>query len=194
MGGWRRYLELQAQAKTGLGSGLFIWALLAATFAILTAAFILLVAFIWLAERYDPLRAAAALAGFSCWLRLLRSFAVCGRGAGRWNAPSSPWRRAETRSGSTRKSSAAQFRSAVPSAGASSFRCWPSAFSPPAPGWNGLAATDRSSRASRTAAASLLERRKDFGLLLQVVVRVLSNGREPTSLPAVEPVTLRRNT
>ena len=61
MGGWRRYLELQAQAKTGLGSGLFIWALLAATFAILTAAFILLVAFIWLAERYDPLRAAAAL-------------------------------------------------------------------------------------------------------------------------------------
>jgi hypothetical protein len=64
LGGWRRYLELQAQAKTGLGSGLFIWALLAATFAILTAAFILLVAFIWLAERYDPLRAAAALAGF----------------------------------------------------------------------------------------------------------------------------------
>ena len=51
-------------SKTGLGSSLFIWALLAATFAILTAAFILLVAFIWLAERYDPLRAAAALAGF----------------------------------------------------------------------------------------------------------------------------------
>jgi hypothetical protein len=51
MGEWRRYLELQAQAKTGLGFGLFIWALLAATFAILTAAFILLVAFIWLAER-----------------------------------------------------------------------------------------------------------------------------------------------
>ncbi len=64
MGGWRRYLELKAQAKTGLSSGLFIWALLATTFAILTAAFILLVAFIWLAERYDPLSAAAALAGF----------------------------------------------------------------------------------------------------------------------------------
>ncbi len=90
MGGWRRFLELKAQAKTGLGSGLFIWALLATTFAILTAAFILLVAFIWLAERYDPLSAAAALAGFSCWLRLLRSFAVFGRGAERWNAPSSP--------------------------------------------------------------------------------------------------------
>ena len=75
MGGWRRYLELQAQAKTGLGSGLFIWALLAATFAILTAAFILLAVFIWLAERYDPLRAAAALApGRRCGL--------CGGGHG----------------------------------------------------------------------------------------------------------------
>jgi hypothetical protein len=63
MGGWRRYLELKAQAKTGLSS-VFIWALLATTFAILTAAFILLVAFIWLAERYAPVSAAAALAGF----------------------------------------------------------------------------------------------------------------------------------
>ena len=63
MGGWRRYLELKAQARTGLSSGLFIWALLATTFAILTAAFILLVAFIWLAERYGPLTAATALAG-----------------------------------------------------------------------------------------------------------------------------------
>jgi hypothetical protein len=130
MGGWRRYLELQAQAKTGLGSGLFIWALLAATFAILTAAFILLVAFIWLAERYDPCAQQRRSLAFSCWLRLLRSFAVFCRGAGQWNAPSSPWRRAETRLGSTRKCSVVQFRSAVPSAGASSFRCWPSAFSP----------------------------------------------------------------
>jgi hypothetical protein len=30
-----------------------------------------------------------------------------------------------------------------------------------------LGATDRRSKASRTAAASLLERRKDFGLLIQ---------------------------
>jgi len=33
-------------------------------FGILTAGFILLIAFIWLAERYDPLTAAMALAGF----------------------------------------------------------------------------------------------------------------------------------
>ena len=63
MGGWRRYLELQGQAKTGLSSGLFVWALLAVLFGIVTAGFVLLIAFIWLAERYDPLTAATALAG-----------------------------------------------------------------------------------------------------------------------------------
>jgi hypothetical protein len=40
MGGWRRYLELQAQAKTGLSSGLFVWALLAGVFGVLTAGFV----------------------------------------------------------------------------------------------------------------------------------------------------------
>ena len=63
MGGWRRYLELQAQAKTGLSSGLFVWALLAVVFGVLTAGFVLLFAFIWLAERYSSLTAAIALAG-----------------------------------------------------------------------------------------------------------------------------------
>ncbi len=62
MGGWRRYLELQAQAKTGLSSGLFVWALLAVVFGVLTAGFVLLIVFIWLAERYGPLTAAIALA------------------------------------------------------------------------------------------------------------------------------------
>jgi uncharacterized membrane protein YqjE len=63
MGGWRRYLELQARAKTGLSSGLFVWALLAVVFGIVTAGLVLLIAFIWLAERYGPLTAAMALAG-----------------------------------------------------------------------------------------------------------------------------------
>jgi Na+/melibiose symporter-like transporter len=63
MGSWRRYLELQAQAKTGLSSGPFIWALAAVLFGILTAGFVLLIVFIWLAARYDPLTAAIALAG-----------------------------------------------------------------------------------------------------------------------------------
>src|SRR5262245_52761636 len=63
MGGWHRYLELQAQAKTGLSSGLFVWALLAVVFGVFTAGFVLLFAFIWLAERYSSLTAAIALAG-----------------------------------------------------------------------------------------------------------------------------------
>src|SRR5215510_3567378 len=63
MGGWRKYLELRAQAKTGLSSGLFVCALLAVVFGIVTAGFVLLVAFIWLAERHGPLTAAMALAG-----------------------------------------------------------------------------------------------------------------------------------
>ena len=63
MGGWRKYLELRARAKTGLSSGLFVWALLAVVFGVLTAGFVLLIAFIWLAERYSPLTAAMVLAG-----------------------------------------------------------------------------------------------------------------------------------
>ena len=64
MGGLRRYLELQAEAKTGLSSAFLAWGVLAVVFATLTAAFLLLVAFIWLAERYEPLIAAVILAGF----------------------------------------------------------------------------------------------------------------------------------
>src|SRR5258707_11602056 len=71
MGGWRRYLELQAQAKTGLSSGLFVWALLAVVFGVLTAGFVLLIAFIWLAERYSPLPAAIVLAGLSVFATII---------------------------------------------------------------------------------------------------------------------------
>ena len=63
MANLRKYLELQAQAKTGLGSALFVWGLVAVVFGILTAGFILLIAFIWLAERYGPQIAAAILVG-----------------------------------------------------------------------------------------------------------------------------------
>src|SRR5262249_56056395 len=63
MGNLRKYLALQAQAKTGLSSGLFAWGLVALVCGILTAGFILLIAFIWLAERYGPLIAAAIFAG-----------------------------------------------------------------------------------------------------------------------------------
>jgi uncharacterized membrane protein YqjE len=71
MGGWRRYLELQAQAKTGLSSGLFVWALLAVVFGVLTVGFVVLIAFIWLAERYSPLTAAIVLAGLSLFATII---------------------------------------------------------------------------------------------------------------------------
>jgi len=75
MGGWRKYAELQAQAKTGLSSGLFIWVFLAGVFGIVTAGFILLIAFIWMAERYDPLTAAIVLAGFFLLVTII--VAIC---------------------------------------------------------------------------------------------------------------------
>jgi len=161
MGGWRRYLELQAQAKTGLSSGLFVWALLAIVFGVLTAGFVLLIAFIWLAERYSPLTAAIVLAGLLLFATIIAAVCASGRAAERLSRPGWHWRRAGTRFGSTPKCWAAPFKPAAPSAGASSFRCWPSACSPPALGWNGSGARDRRSRArSKTAAASLREQRK----------------------------------
>ncbi len=64
MSGWRRYLELKVQAKTGLSSGIFVWAGLAVVCAIVAFVFILVTAFVWLSARYQPLIAALVLAGF----------------------------------------------------------------------------------------------------------------------------------
>jgi hypothetical protein len=64
MSGWRKYLELQARAKTGLSSSVVISALLAVIFGIVTFGFILVTVFIWLAGRYGSLPAALALTGF----------------------------------------------------------------------------------------------------------------------------------
>ena len=74
MGGLRRYLELQAQAKTGLTAGVVVWALLAVAFGIVTFAFVLATAFIFLAERYDPLIAALALTGLFLLITLIALF------------------------------------------------------------------------------------------------------------------------
>ncbi len=63
MSGWVRYLKLQAKAKTGLGSGVIVWAVIALVGLVTTLVFAIFAAFIWLAERYDPLTAALILAG-----------------------------------------------------------------------------------------------------------------------------------
>jgi hypothetical protein len=63
MGGWVRYLQLQAKAKTGLSAALLVWAVialigLAGAFVFLTKA-----GFIWLSTRYGALEASLILAG-----------------------------------------------------------------------------------------------------------------------------------
>jgi hypothetical protein len=74
MGGLRRYLELQAQAKTGLTAGVAVWALVAVVLGTVTFGFVLAAAFIFLAKRYDPLTAALALAGAFLLITLLALF------------------------------------------------------------------------------------------------------------------------
>src|SRR5262245_14650252 len=63
MDSWRKYLELRIRAKTGLSSGVLIWAVLASLGGVLTFVFVLVSAFIWLADKYEPLLAALILCG-----------------------------------------------------------------------------------------------------------------------------------
>jgi hypothetical protein len=63
MGGWRKYLELQLQAKSGLSSALVVGALISLVSAAVTFVFLLVAAFVWLARRYDPLIAGLGLGG-----------------------------------------------------------------------------------------------------------------------------------
>ena len=80
MGNLRRYLELQLQAKSGMSSALVIGGVLGLLSAAITFVFLLIAAFVWLAERYDPLTAGLGLCTFfllitiamlvySLWLR-----------------------------------------------------------------------------------------------------------------------------
>ena len=61
MGNWRRYLELQVQAKSGLSSALVVGGLLGMVSGAITFVFLLIAAFVWLAQRYDPLIAGLGL-------------------------------------------------------------------------------------------------------------------------------------
>jgi hypothetical protein len=71
MSGLLRYLELQAKAKTGLSSGVAAWAGVAAVAGAVTFGFVVLAAFIWLAERYSPLTAALILGAFFLLLTII---------------------------------------------------------------------------------------------------------------------------
>jgi hypothetical protein len=63
MSGWLRHLALTVRSKTGLSSGVLIWALVAVVGGAATLGFLILGAFIALAQRYGFLVAALVLAG-----------------------------------------------------------------------------------------------------------------------------------
>src|SRR5262245_54151014 len=63
MSGLLRYLELQAKVKTGFSTGVAVWGTVAAICGVVAFGFLVLAAFIWLAERYSPLTAALILGG-----------------------------------------------------------------------------------------------------------------------------------
>jgi signal transduction histidine kinase len=61
MSGWLRYFALNARAKTGFSAAVVIWAAIAAVAAVAAVSFLLVAAFIWLADRYDALIAGVIL-------------------------------------------------------------------------------------------------------------------------------------
>jgi hypothetical protein len=75
MDNWRRYLELRIRAKIGLSSGVFIWALIGLLCGIVTFVFVLVTAYVWLADRYEPLIAAIVLSGIFLLTTLIAAVA-----------------------------------------------------------------------------------------------------------------------
>src|ERR1700730_17793917 len=61
MRGWLRYFALNAQVRSGVSGWVLGWALIAAAAAGAAAGFLLLAAFVWLADVYDSLIAGVVL-------------------------------------------------------------------------------------------------------------------------------------
>jgi hypothetical protein len=75
MEAWLRQLALNAQVRTGLGAAVVIWAVTAILGAALALIFLLIAAFIWLADRYDSAVAAVVLGGFFVLLAVIAGIA-----------------------------------------------------------------------------------------------------------------------
>ena len=71
MGGWLHYLKLQVRSRTGLDQGVVIWALVALICAIVTFAFLLVAAYVWLIGIFGALFAALIVAGFFVLVALI---------------------------------------------------------------------------------------------------------------------------
>src|SRR5215471_10551316 len=71
MGGWLHYLKLQVRSRTGLDRGVVIWALVALICAIVTFAFLLVAAYVWLIGLFGALFAAMIRAGLFLLIALI---------------------------------------------------------------------------------------------------------------------------
>jgi hypothetical protein len=64
MSGLLRYVELAVKAKTGVNRAIIAWCAVGALAALAALSWLSVTAFVWLAQSYDPLIAAASVAGF----------------------------------------------------------------------------------------------------------------------------------
>jgi hypothetical protein len=75
MEAWLRQLALNAQLRTGLGAAVVMWGAAAVLGAALALIFLLIAAFVWLADRYDSVVAALLLGGFFVLLAVIAGIA-----------------------------------------------------------------------------------------------------------------------
>ena len=71
MSGWLRHFALNAQVRTGFGSQVVVWAVIAAVASTVALVFLLTAAFVWLADRYDALTAGLVLGGIFVLIALI---------------------------------------------------------------------------------------------------------------------------
>jgi len=71
MNGWQRYLVLRAQASTGLSTPIAVWAIVGAMAAVIAVVYLLVAAYVWLADRYDGVVAGLVLGGFFALLAVI---------------------------------------------------------------------------------------------------------------------------
>jgi Ca2+/Na+ antiporter len=71
MSGWLRHFALNAQVRTGFGPQVVAWTVIAAIAATVALVFLLIAAFVWLADRYGSLTAGLVLGGIFVLIALI---------------------------------------------------------------------------------------------------------------------------
>src|SRR4030081_463432 len=75
MSGWLRHFALNAQVRTGFGSQVVVWAVIAAVASTVALVFLLTAVFVWLPDRDDSLNAGLVPGGFLSLIALIAVFA-----------------------------------------------------------------------------------------------------------------------